>query len=103
MKIHDLPPPQPPAESDEPRESRETAPDATPLTPGTDTVTLSEAGRLLAKAREVVYATPESRPEKVAQLKEAVAKGSYQIDTRQLADSLLTDALTTAPKPPADE
>lgn len=103
MKIRDLPPPTPPVGPTEPRDSQITTPEAAPLAPGADTVTLSEAGRRLAKAREVVYATPESRPDKVAQLKEAVDKGSYRIDTRQLADSLLADALTTVRKSPADE
>lgn len=55
-----------------------------------------EAGgkaRLIKKAREVVYQTPEVRPEKVARLKEAIQQGAYKIDSRQLADIILKEWL----------
>ncbi len=53
-----------------------------------------EAGgkaRLIEKAREVVYQTPEVRPEKVARLKEAIERGAYEIDTEKLADIILKE------------
>jgi hypothetical protein len=42
-------------------------------------------------AREVVYQTPEIRPEKVARLKEAIERGAYEIDTEKLADIILKE------------
>jgi flagellar biosynthesis anti-sigma factor FlgM len=49
--------------------------------------------RLIEKAREVVYLTPEVRPEKVARLKEAIEQGNYKIDSRRLADIILKEWL----------
>ncbi len=43
------------------------------------------------KAREVVYQTPEVRPEKVAGLKEAIEAGTYEIDSEKLADKLIEE------------
>ncbi|HEY9072652.1 MAG TPA: flagellar biosynthesis anti-sigma factor FlgM [Desulfobaccales bacterium] len=55
-----------------------------------------DAGRnglegLKRQAREIVYRTPEVRPEKVAQLKEAIEQGTYQIDSEKLADILIKE------------
>lgn len=55
-----------------------------------------EAGRnglegLKRQAREIVYRTPEVRPEKVAHLKEAIEQGTYQIDSEKLADILIKE------------
>ena len=47
--------------------------------------------RLIRRAREIVYGTPEVRPEKVAQLKEAIERGAYKIDSRRLADILIKE------------
>ena len=55
-----------------------------------------EAGgkaRLIKKAREVVYQTPEVRPEKVAELKEAIEQGTYEIDSEKLADKIIEELL----------
>ena len=48
---------------------------------------------MIEKAREVVYQTPEVRPEKVARLKEAIEQGVYEIDTEKLADIILKEWL----------
>ena len=48
---------------------------------------------LKRKAREVVYQTPEVRPEKVARLKEAVEQGTYEIDAEKLAE-IISEELT---------
>ena len=53
-------------------------------------------------AREVVYQTPEVRPDKVARLKEAIDQGTYEIDSAKLADILRSkslDACTNWPGP----
>lgn len=46
---------------------------------------------LQRQARETVYRTPEVRPEKVAQLKEAIEQGTYQIDSEKLADIIIKE------------
>ncbi len=48
---------------------------------------------LKRKAREVVYQTPEVRPEKVAELQEAIAQGAYEVDAEKVADVLIDELL----------
>ena len=52
-----------------------------------------QEARLIKKAREVVYQTPEVRPEKVAPLKEAIEQGAYEIDSEKLADKIIEELL----------
>ena len=44
-------------------------------------------------AREVLYRTPEVRPEKVARLKEAIEQGAYEIDAGKLAGVIITELI----------
>ena len=44
-------------------------------------------------AREVVYQTPEVRPEKVARLKEVIDQETYEIDSAKLADLIIEEVL----------
>ena len=58
----------------------------------------SEAGPdflegLKDKVREIVYQTPEVRPEKVACLKEAIEQGTYEVDSEKLADIITEEIL----------
>ena len=46
---------------------------------------------LKGMARDIVYQTPEVRPEKVARLKEAIEQGTYEIDSGKLADILIEE------------
>ena len=48
---------------------------------------------LIDQARQIIEATPEIRPEKVAPLQEAVEQGTYEVDTRKLANALITKLL----------
>ncbi len=48
---------------------------------------------LKRKARQVVYQTPEVRPEKVLPLQEAIEAGTYEIDSEKLADILMEELL----------
>lgn len=46
--------------------------------------------QLIEQVRQIIAETPEIRPEKVGPLKEAVEQGTYEIDTRKLANALIT-------------
>lgn len=46
--------------------------------------------KLIDQVRQIIAATPEIRPEKIELLQEAVASGTYEIDARKLANSLIT-------------
>jgi flagellar biosynthesis anti-sigma factor FlgM len=48
---------------------------------------------LIEQVRQIIDATPEVRPEKVAPLLEAVAAGTYEIDAREVANRLIAELL----------
>jgi len=54
-----------------------------------DVIQLSPQSRLMQKASEVAYQTPEVRPEKVAALQEPVQQGTYEVDSTKTANSLI--------------
>ena len=58
-----------------------------------DVIHLSPQSRLMQKASEVVYQTPEVRPEKVAALQESVKQGTYEVDSQKVANSLIKEIL----------
>ncbi|TME26406.1 MAG: flagellar biosynthesis anti-sigma factor FlgM [Chloroflexi bacterium] len=55
-----------------------------------DTVTLSDNARVLASAREVVQQAPDVREQKVADIKQRVADGTYSVPSHVLARKMLT-------------
>ena len=44
----------------------------------------------MEQVRQIVDETPDIRPEKVACLREAIEQGTYKIDSRKLANCLIT-------------
>jgi negative regulator of flagellin synthesis FlgM len=54
-----------------------------------DVIQLSPQSRLMQKASEVAYQTPEVRPEKVAALQDSVQQGTYEVDSTKVANSLI--------------
>ena len=54
-----------------------------------DSVEISDAARSLATSRKAVADAPEIRADRVAELKAAVADGTYSVDSRALARSLI--------------
>jgi negative regulator of flagellin synthesis FlgM len=54
-----------------------------------DIIHLSPQSRLMQKASEVAYQTLEVRPEKVAALEEPVQQGTYEVDSKKVANSLI--------------
>jgi flagellar biosynthesis anti-sigma factor FlgM len=57
--------------------------------PQVDTVTLSEGARSLATARAAVQNASDVRDDKVAEIKQRISDGTYQVPTRVLARKLL--------------
>lgn len=58
-----------------------------------DVIHLSSQSRLMQKASEVVYQTPEVRPEKVSALQEPVQNGTYEVDSLKVANRLITEII----------
>ncbi len=55
-----------------------------------DRVTLSDGGRLVSVATRTAQEAPESRADKVASLKAQVEAGTYQPDSKKIAEKMLT-------------
>ncbi|MGD8343628.1 MAG: flagellar biosynthesis anti-sigma factor FlgM [Desulfobacterales bacterium] len=58
-----------------------------------DTVALSGAAKDIQEAQRKLEAIPDVREDKVAQLKEQIENGTYEIDEQKIADKMLKDAL----------
>jgi negative regulator of flagellin synthesis FlgM len=58
-----------------------------------DVIHLSPQSRLMAKAGEVVYQAPEVRADKVAAVQDSVAQGTYQVDSRKVANKLIAEMI----------
>src|SRR5437763_16911772 len=54
-----------------------------------DSIEISDAARSLATSRKAVTDAPEIRADRVAELKAAIADGTYSVDSRALARSLI--------------
>lgn len=62
----------------------------TTATTGADRVTLSDGARLVGVAVKTASGSPEVRADKVAELKAQVQSGTYQPDSRKIAEKMLT-------------
>jgi len=58
-----------------------------------DTVELSDTGKRIQEAHKQLESIPDIREEKVAQLKEQVENGTYEVDAEKVADKMLKEAL----------
>lgn len=59
-----------------------------------DTVRITTASQRLADLENTVMRSPDVRAERVAQLKQAVADGSYRPSAERIADRLISQELT---------
>lgn len=59
----------------------------------TDTVVISNAAKNIQEVQRQLEAIPDVREDKVAQLKEQIENGTYEIDEEKIADKMLKDAL----------
>ena len=55
----------------------------------TDSVTLSDSARSVASARTAVQNAPDVRQQKVADIKQQLSDGTYQVSSRVLAGKML--------------
>jgi negative regulator of flagellin synthesis FlgM len=54
-----------------------------------DGVSISDAARSLSAAREAITDSSELRHDRVSAIKAAIANGTYKVNSRELADSLI--------------
>ena len=57
-----------------------------------DKVELSRAAKQIANLRQSVADLPDVREDRVAKLRDALSRGTYQVESRDLARALLRDA-----------
>ncbi|MGD2188214.1 MAG: flagellar biosynthesis anti-sigma factor FlgM [Desulfobacterales bacterium] len=58
-----------------------------------DTVELSDMGKRVQEAHRQLETIPDVREDKVAQLKEQVDNGTYEVDADKVADKMLKESL----------
>lgn len=61
-----------------------------PVEPGDDRIALSETTRSLASSK--ADASPEIRADKVNAVREAIARGEYQVDSGRIAERLIMES-----------
>ena len=58
-----------------------------------DTVVLSDTAKKVQEAQKQLETIPDVREDKVAQLKEQIENGTYEMDEEKIADKMMKDAL----------
>jgi negative regulator of flagellin synthesis FlgM len=58
-----------------------------------DTVVLSDTAKKVQEAQNQLEAIPDVREDKVAQLKEQIENGTYDMDEEKIAHKMISDAL----------
>ena len=66
-----------------------------PVSSGDSGVAISDQAILMKQARDAVYASPDSRADKVSDLKRKVKDGSYKVDSQAVADKLVDEHLSS--------
>ena len=59
----------------------------------TDTVEISETARKIQEARKQLDSIPDVRAEKVAQLRDQIGTGTYEIKPEEIAEKMLKESL----------
>jgi negative regulator of flagellin synthesis FlgM len=58
-----------------------------------DTVVLSDTAKKVQEAQKQLEAIPDVREDKVAQIKEQIENGTYEMDEEKIADKMIKDML----------
>ena len=59
----------------------------------TDTLNISDAAKEIQEVRKELDSLPEVRAEKVAELKNQIENGTYEIKSEEIAEKMIKDAL----------
>jgi negative regulator of flagellin synthesis FlgM len=66
----------------------------TPSPGGAEHIAISSKAKDIQKATEAVNAAPDIRIEKVNQIKEQIANGTYKVSSEQLAEKIIENIIT---------
>ncbi|OAG27670.1 flagellar biosynthesis anti-sigma factor FlgM [Thermodesulfatator autotrophicus] len=58
-----------------------------------DRVEISQTAKELKKVESIVKASPDIRADKVRAIKEQIEAGTYKVDSKKIANAMLTDLL----------
>lgn len=64
-------------------------------TTGGAAVDISDQAHLMKQARDIVYASPDIRADRVSDLKRRIKDGSYKVDANAVADKLVDEHLAS--------
>ena len=67
---------------------------STSSTGGAEHIAISSKAKDIQKATEAVNAAPDIRIEKVNQIKEQIANGTYKVSSEQLAEKIIENIIT---------
>ena len=60
--------------------------------PSEDRVELSARAKEMQEAKRIIGTIPDIREEKVAQIRKQIEEGTYQIDSKKIAEKMLTES-----------
>ena len=58
-----------------------------------DTVVLSDTAKAVQEAKTQLDSVPDVRKDKVAELREQIENGTYEVDSEKLAEKMITDSI----------
>lgn len=58
-----------------------------------DTVVLSDTAKAVQEAKTQLDSVPDVREDKVAELREQIENGTYEVDSEKLAEKMITDSI----------
>ena len=61
--------------------------------PSGDRVALSPEAKIMQEAIKVLETLPDVREEKVAQIRERIEEGTYQVDGRKVAEKMINESI----------
>ena len=67
--------------------------DAQPQRLKTDTVVISDAAKRIQEAQKQIQAIPDVRADKVAEIRNQIENGTYQINANQIAGKMIKESL----------
>jgi len=67
--------------------------DAQPQRLKTDTVVISDAAKRIQEAQKQIQAIPDVRADKVAEIRNQIENGTYQINADQIAGKMIKESL----------